>query len=123
MTEPDLSDASSQIADDERRTEPRYASVESAVVTIITEGDSFDAETVDVSKSGLRIRITEPLEAGSRLRVKFGTVVAFGEVRWCAQVHGGNHDAGIHVEHTMAHTLLADIRSAIKRVKKQSAAG
>ena len=119
MTKPDSSDAGSQISVDERRSEPRYPSVEAAVVTIITEGSSFEAETVDVSKSGLRIRLEKPLEVGSRIRVKFGTVVAFGEVRWCHQANAGNIDAGIRVEHTVAQDFLSGLKAAVNRVKEQ----
>ncbi|MCP5113496.1 MAG: PilZ domain-containing protein, partial [bacterium] len=96
-----------------------YASVEPAVVTLITDGNCVEAETVDVSKSGLRIRLIDPLVVGSRLRVRFGTVIAFGEVRWCRQVHGGNYDAGIQVGHTLAEALMSSIQAAVVRVKEQ----
>lgn len=119
MLKPDFEDYGPPIAEDERRTEVRYASVESAVVTIITEGQSVVAETVDVSKSGLRIRLMDPLEIGERIRVKFGTVIAFGEVRWCRQSHAGNYEAGIAIGHTMAQTFLSGIREAIGRVKSE----
>ena len=104
----------------ERRSEQRYPSEDDAIVTILTSGSVFQGRTVDISRSGLRVRVTEPLETGSRLRIKFGTTFAFGTVRWCSQVNGVDYDCGILVEHTLAQSLVDSVHQALERVRKNN---
>lgn len=101
----------------ERRREPRFPSEESAVVTILASGKVVEATTVDISKSGLRVRAPEPVEVGTRLRINFGTTVAFGSVRWCRQVAGAGQDIGILVEHTLSESLVSSVHKALERIR------
>lgn len=100
----------------ERRREPRYASDNPAVVTILASGTVMEGRTVNISKSGLRVRTDQVLEEGSRIRVMFGTVIAFGEVRWCRAVSGA-HDVGIKVAHTLEQSLVDSVHAALERVR------
>ena len=111
-------DESIQATEDERRSEPRYPSEEPAVITLLVSGEVFRASTVDVSKSGLRVRATTALGIGEKLRIRFGTVIAFGEVRWCRTVHGSNFDIGIQVDHTLEQELVESMHAALRRVKR-----
>jgi hypothetical protein len=112
----------SVIEADERRKEPRYPSEEPAVVTLLTSGEVLQADTMDISKSGLRVRSMSPLDSGTRLRVRFGTVIAFGQVRWCREVHGSTYDIGILVDHTLAQELVDSVHEALGRVRKGAGA-
>ena len=98
----------------DRRREPRYPTDGRTEITVLQTGQTRNLEgrTVNVSKSGLRVRLPEPLEVGLKLRVKFGRVLAFGSVRWCRQLDNGYFDVGIRIGHTMAHSLVASVREA-----------
>ena len=82
---------------EEKRRETRYPSDERAIVTLLQSKTVLEAQTLDVSRSGMRIRLAAPLEAGDELRVKIGNTEAFGRVRWCLSLHRPYFDAGIQI--------------------------
>ena len=125
----------------ERRSEQRYPSEDDAIVTILAcksggeearsgearqdpgrmpPGSVCQGRTVDISKSGLRVRMQEPLEVGSKIRIQFCTTFAFGTVRWCSQVNGIDYDCGILVEHTLKQSLVDSVHQALERVRKNN---
>lgn len=146
LMESDATHSAASSAAQERRSEQRYPSEDEAIVTILacdsspsgdpaggeeapsgavrqdpgrmTTGSVCQGRTVDISKSGLRVRIQQPLEVGSKIRIKFGTTFAFGTVRWCSQVNGIDYDCGILVEHTLAQSLVESVHQALDRVRK-----
>lgn len=101
----------------EQRKEPRFPSDLSAILTILETGKVLEARTVDVSKSGLRVRSPEPVEKGERLRIQFSGSIAFGAARWCRDIKGTGHDIGILVEHSLSESLVSSIHAALKRVR------
>lgn len=72
-------------ANADRRKEPRYASGGSArvVVPYVSEPQTFSAHVLDVSKSGMRLRLSAPIAPGTLVQVELKSVVASGEVRHC----------------------------------------
>lgn len=116
MNEPHLQQQLGLATEDDRRREPRYASDNLAVVTILASGKVVEGRTVDISRSGLRVRTDRVLEKGSRIRIKFGAVIAFGDVRWCRPANGA-FDIGIEVAHTLEQSLVDSVHSALERVR------
>ena len=106
---------------EDRRRESRYPSSEAAVVSDLNTGSMFEAETVNVSKSGIRLRAPQDAAPGTRVRARLGQVIVFGEVRWCRAVEGGLFDLGVRVDHTVAQRLVADVHRAANRLKKDNA--
>jgi len=99
----------------ERRKEPRYPTEARAEVTEFgSQGRRhLEARMMNISKSGLRLRLSEPLVPGARVRVHFGEVLAFGEVRWCRDLCGDAFDAGVKIDHTVEHKLVAKLRRCV----------
>lgn len=90
----------SQTALDNRRLEHRFpadAPVEVTIVYPVTPG-RIKGTMVDLSKSGLRLRMETSLPKGSRVQVKLGDVVVFGEVRHCRETDEAWFEAGVHIE-------------------------
>lgn len=64
-----------------------------------------DAEVVDISSAGLRIRIAQPLKLSDGVRVEFRDLELYGEVRWCRQLDGAGHDVGIQIKVKLTRAL------------------
>jgi len=102
---------------EEQRKEPRFPSDLSAILTTLETGKVVEARTVDISKSGLRLRAPGPVDQGERLRIQFGGSIAFGDARWCRDLKGAGYDVGIRVEHTLDESLVESIHKALERVR------
>ncbi len=97
----------------DRRKEPRYPTggfVEVNQIGVIAP--PFLASVVDVSKSGMRLRMAAAIERGVRLRVRLEDLIAFGEVRWTRQIDEETFEAGLAVDHTVRAELVSNIRRA-----------
>lgn len=107
------SDTEIPIAPFDQRKEPRYPSAGEAEITPLGEGPSepIPGTVIDVSKSGLRVRSLRSFRVGSRLRVRFGEMLAFAVVRWCQPCDGG-YDFGMRIEHMVPHSLVTRVRRA-----------
>ena len=97
MPTPSESGPRSSTATHERRGETRWPSTEPAILTLRTVKREVEVRLVDLSESGLRIRLMEPVSVGEAVRVEFRNLEAFGEVRWCKQPHQPYYDAGIEI--------------------------
>jgi hypothetical protein len=90
----------------DRRKEHRYPVNQSATVTVLTGAvSSTPATVVDVSRSGLRIRVQCPIWTGAQIEIRTGEVVIFGEVRYCGPPTQSGYDIGIHIEQVIANPL------------------
>ena len=77
-----------------RRHEPRYDTDETARY-YADEDRQGQGRVLDVSRSGIRIRVPIQLTAGSTLTVEFSGCKFTGEVRHCHNVAGGGFDVGV----------------------------
>lgn len=89
----------------ERRAETRWPAGEGAIVTVLASEARVDAEVIDISAAGLRIRVAEPLKLSDGVRVEFRDLDLYGEVRWCRQLHGTGHDVGVEVKVKLTRAL------------------
>lgn len=72
----------------EKRREPRFAT-DSTMGLQVLRPLSFERLTgrvVNVSRSGVALRLARPLERGSLIQVRVGNTVLLGEVRHCAKI-------------------------------------
>lgn len=96
----------------EHRAEPRFDCVVSVLGASAT---SFTGTARDVSRSGLRLRTTVPIEVGRQLHLDFelsaGRVEAVGEVRRVTSVEDGSFELGIRFVR-IAEDCVAAIREA-----------
>ena len=71
----------------------------------VSEGQTFQARTADLSDGGLRLRLMTAVAAGTELEmwvispVQRETLVINGAVRWCQPVQGDAtiHEAGVEI--------------------------
>lgn len=62
--------------------------------------ETFDVQVIDVSPGGISVQLKNHLAVQSEVKVRRGTTIVFGEVRYCVPVHGGFR-AGIKVKETI----------------------
>ena len=89
----------SPVAEADRRKEPRYPSDGSArvLVPFLFGPLTFNARVVNVSKSGLRLKVSAPLARGTLVQVELGSLVATGTVRHCSR-DGKEYSMGIELD-------------------------
>lgn len=83
---------------DERRREPRLPV--GAIPARLFAGESREpiaVHVLDISTSGLRVRLSSPLEAGTEATIWFDLTVATGEVRYCRSNRAGLFEAGLRL--------------------------
>jgi PilZ domain len=66
-----------------------------ARVQLGAASESLMARVMDVSVSGVRLRLESPLEVGSEVTVWFERVVVTGQVRYCRRVGDGPFESGL----------------------------
>jgi len=83
----------------EKRREARYVTCDVVEVSILhAEGERLQGILRDVSRSGLRIELSVPVQVGARLEVVLhNRAIIFGEARYCAgSAHG--YQVGVVIE-------------------------
>jgi hypothetical protein len=84
--------------DAERRTEARYPTQDPAELQVLPEPSQPIYGTIlDVSRSGLRVALSQRIDRGEQVKVKLHHNVIFGDVRYCRSVSGAFH-AGIRIQ-------------------------
>ena len=93
----------------ERRREPRYPCNDPVVVRILPgDGSRIPATLIDVSKSGLRLQITQALIKGAEIEIVLSKQIAiFGKVRHCRRVGDAFH-AGILIQEAFYSSKASD---------------
>lgn len=98
----------------ERRKEPRFPS--SSYNRIISPaGEEIRVQVMDVSRSGLCIRLGKVLCPGDRIEVRLGTLVVFAEVRYFVPVSQGAFDAGVFIEDVKGESQFEAVKAAAMR--------
>ena|ERR1700730_9700308 len=96
----------------DRRSEPRFPVDQPVVVTILDSGERepFQGTVVDLSRSGLGVRVPYPIDLGCHIEIRWlrGTVIA--EVRNCLQMSPYNYRVGLKTSEVRA---LAEIAGRI----------
>ena len=95
----DLAALKSPVAESDRRKEPRYPTNGSArvLVPFLSEPQTFSARVLDVSKSGLRLKLNTPLAPGTLVQIELKSLVATGTVRHCKK-DGEEYSMGIQLD-------------------------
>jgi len=62
------------------------------------KGTSIRAEIYDVSRSGLRLVLDQPIVVGSAVKVEMAGMIATGEIRYCIQSGGDSFAAGMRID-------------------------
>ena len=83
----------------EKRREARYPTNDPAEVEVVNGGTGRCPATVlDVSKSGLRLKLESSINRGAEVKVTLQrNVVIFGQIRYCRPLDG-SFDAGILIQ-------------------------
>ncbi|MEQ1885432.1 MAG: PilZ domain-containing protein [Bryobacteraceae bacterium] len=82
---------------DERRREPRYPTL-NRVVPVTADGlGGFDAEILDVSRSGLRLKAQKAIPSERRLVLRIDHLEIEGTVRYSRPNEDGSFDIGVKI--------------------------
>jgi len=83
----------------EKRREARYPTNDPAEVEVINGGvGQFSATVLDVSRSGLRLKLDSSINRGAEVKITLQrNNVIFGQVRYCKPLDG-NFDAGVLIQ-------------------------
>ena len=79
--------------DRDRRAEPRMLMRETASLRVLSPVPAGRSEVsvINLSKSGLMVRVPVPVEPGSIVQLRRKQVLVMGEVRYCLKVNDGFH--------------------------------
>ena len=81
----------------ERRHERRQT-CEPIPALVRIDSLSSAAQVLDISLSGLRLRIDSCLPAGTGITVSFNSTIAIGNIRYCRPNQDHSFDAGVQIE-------------------------
>jgi hypothetical protein len=87
----------------DRRSEPRYSVDQPVVVTILDSGDRepFEGTVVDLSRSGLGVRVPYPIDLGCRIEIRWSRGTVVGQVRNCHRIRPDNYRVGLKTSQAM----------------------
>lgn len=103
------------------RQSRRFSVSLSAQVTRLDgEGGEFGCEVADISRGGLRLRMTEFIPPGGLVKIEFRDVLYLGEVCRCDEVEG-HYEAGVKFEHLLNLASLAKLLREIGFEAKDAA--
>jgi hypothetical protein len=77
----------------ERRAEPRVKSGLSVILKT-AHAHPMEACLLDISASGARVRVPEPVLVGANVRIEAPDLLLFGTVKRCGVFHGA-HEVGL----------------------------
>ena len=82
----------------ERRREQRFASDTPVIVYLFNPAfpETASARILDISKSGVRLRMDMQLFPGMEVQILIGNIIAFGEIRYAKPI-GVDFDHGVAV--------------------------
>jgi hypothetical protein len=85
----------------ERRAEERI-SVDSIPARLGFESNIMAARVLDISLSGVRLRLDRSLPVGADVTVAFNKTIAVGRIRYCRPDHNGvSFQAGLQLEEVL----------------------
>ena len=83
----------------EKRREARYPTNDAAEVEVVNGGAGlFSATVLDVSRSGLRLKLDSRINRGAEVKITLQrNVIIYGQIRYCRPLEG-NFDAGVLIQ-------------------------
>ena len=83
----------------EKRREARYPTNDPAEVEVINGGTGqFSATVLDVSRSGLRLKLDASINRGAEVKITLQrNIMIFGQIRYCRPL-AGNFDVGVLIQ-------------------------
>ena len=88
----------------ERRVDPRAPIDEPASAKIlhpaVSASDRVDGRVVNLSRSGLKLRVPSPMLPGTIVQVRFLERIALGEIRYCIPT-GSEYYVGVRFQDVM----------------------
>ncbi len=90
---------SEQASAADRRCEERFNLDELASMKVLQplSADGCKVRVLEISKSGLKLSVPEPLQPGMIVQVRLKTAIALAEVRYCLATESGFH-AGLRLQ-------------------------
>ncbi len=62
--------------------------------------ETFEAQVIDVSEQGISLQLTKHIATQSEVKIRRGTAILFGEVRYCVPA-GDGFRAGVRIKETV----------------------
>lgn len=81
----------------DRRREARIPTDDPAILQVISpfSSERIAVRVIDVSKSGLQLRLDAPVDPGSTVKIRVKETILFAEIRHCRQVSAQEYRAGL----------------------------
>jgi hypothetical protein len=85
----------------DRRVEERFPVTQEVRILADSLGSKTTALVVDLSRQGIGLEIPIPLKLKETVAIETASNEAFGIVRHCKELPGGNYHAGVEIFHVM----------------------
>jgi hypothetical protein len=84
----------------DQRSSVRYKVRESAVVALCNPPEFVPmiGQVMDVSATGLRIRLTRAVHRGTQVHIRVEKAAVFGTIRYCRANSGNTYDVGLFID-------------------------
>ncbi len=99
----------------DRRREARIPTDDPAMLQVISpfSSERIVVRVIDVSKSGLQIRLDAPVDPGSTVKVRLKETILFAEIRHCRQISEREYRAGLALQEIISgHEVVRTTTSA-----------
>jgi hypothetical protein len=110
---------------DRVRREPRLPiRVPGAILALSGDGNeqSVQGLVLDVSISGMRVKIPQPVQTGTMIFVEMSSTLVVGEVRHCVAGQNGQFEAGIEITDILSDTKSQqDPPSVLRNIRRKLA--
>jgi hypothetical protein len=92
----------------DRRTELRFGADQPAVVWVLGSrpAKEIPAKIVEASKSGLRLILEVPIEAGAAIKVEWERTALVGEARHCRKTGPNRYSLGMKITEVISRGKL-----------------
>ncbi len=93
----------------DRRIEPRFLTNDTVEIHVLRSPElkGIRGQTLDVSRSGLRLWIEDPIPQGALILVRMKQMRVLGEARYCRSAPQRGYQIGVRIVH--AHDQLAPL--------------
>jgi CheY-like chemotaxis protein len=97
----------------DQRKSVRYKVRESAIVTRCNPPDFVPliGQVLDVSTTGLRLRIPSAIHRGAQVQVQVEKAVVFGTIRYCQEASRNAYDVGLAIDQVVTRPLTKPVES------------